>query len=345
MSTGAADSGGTGGDADLVLRQVGEGSRFVGPSTAVTMIAAVDAFAPFTLLREAQDRLIAMLDAGCRDGIWRATETLCSEILALERIGMPRQAVVEVLAPVRAVHAESPFVRRLQTWPRGYPGDFETIEYLVGGTNLATRGTRGWWAEQIALTSPIAVQHRCKVRRQAEEIRRACTEKAGARVLILACGGGRDLQVLLDEAVTLPGAHITLVDQDPDAVALATDRAQLLGATVTPLCVDVLRGLRRAEGPFDLVLAGGLFDYLEDSTIVLLMKLAKRKMAEGGVFFFTNIAEGNPYRAWIEYVGDWSLIERSAAPILGWTRYVPCVDAIHVALDATSLSYLCTLRS
>lgn len=279
------------------------------------MVAALDGSGLFLPLCDAQQQLIAALDAGCRESIWRATRSVCDEVELLERDRVPRPVIVEVLAPVRAVHAESPFVRRLQTWPRGYPDDFETIEYLVGGTNLAPRGTRAWWVEQVALTSPIAVQHRCKVKRQAEEIRQVCAAKPGARVLILACGGGRDLQVLLDEAVTLPGAHFTLVDQDPDAVALASDRAALLGASVTPLCVDVLRGIRRAEGPFDLVLAGGLFDYLEDSTIVLLMKLARRRMAERGVFFFTNIAEGNPFRVWIEYLGDWRLIERSEADL------------------------------
>jgi hypothetical protein len=26
-------------------------------------------------------------------------------------------------------------MRRCQEWPRGYPGDFETIEYLTAGAN------------------------------------------------------------------------------------------------------------------------------------------------------------------------------------------------------------------
>lgn len=305
------------------------------------MVAALDGSSLFLPLCDAQDQLLAALTVGRREAIVRTTRRLCDEIEALERGRVPREVILDVLAPARAAHAESPFVRRLQTWPRGYPGDFETIEYLVGGTNLAPRGTRAWWVEQIALTSPIAVQHRCKVKRQAEEIRQVCTAKPGARVLILACGGGRDLQVLLDEAVTLPGAHFTLVDQDPDAVALAADRASLLGASVTTLCVDVLRGIRRAEGPFDLVLAGGLFDYLEDPTIVLLMKLARRKVADGA-FFFTNIAEGNPYRIWIEYLGNWSLIERrpeglgALCSAGGWNTAAP-------ERDHTGLS--CLVRS
>ena len=117
-------------------------------------------------LAEAQFHLIAALESGDRPAIWQHTAALCRGIVEMERDLVPRPQIVSALEPARRVHGESPFVHRLQAWPRGYPGDFETIEYLVGGTNLAPRGTRAWWAEQVALSSPIAVQHRCKVGRR-----------------------------------------------------------------------------------------------------------------------------------------------------------------------------------
>ncbi len=46
-----------------------------------------------------------------------------------------------MLEPVRRIHARSAFVKRLQEWPRGYPGDFETVEYLCGGRSRAEEGT------------------------------------------------------------------------------------------------------------------------------------------------------------------------------------------------------------
>lgn len=294
-------------------------------------------------LAETQFHLIAALEAGDRPAIWQHTAALCRGIVEMERDRVPRPEIVSALEPARRVHGESPFVHRLQAWPRGYAGDFETIEYLVGGTNLAPRGTRAWWAEQVALSSPIAVQHRCKVRQQAEEIRRVCAATPGARVLVLACGGGRDLQVLIDQAARLDGAHLTLVDQDADAVTLASDRGRLLGATVTPVCLDVLRGLRRAEGPFHLVLAGGLFDYLTDQTIVLVLRLARRKLAPDGAVFFTNIAEGNPYRPWLEYLGDWQLIERTPQRLSALAAEAG-LARVRVEPDGTTLSLLVRAR-
>ena len=64
----------------------------------------------------------------------------------------------------------------------------------------------------------------------------------------------------------------------------------------------VPRVLRRVRdlGPFDLILAGGLFDYLTDRFITRTLAEAwDTLLAPGGRIVFTNIATGNPYRVWI----------------------------------------------
>jgi hypothetical protein len=55
-------------------------------------------------------------------------------------------------------------------------------------------------------------------------------------------------------------------DADPDALAFSAARLSSIADHLTLRCNDVLRLLRRASelGQFDLVLAGGLFDYLSD---------------------------------------------------------------------------------
>lgn len=236
-----------------------------------------------------------------------------------ERAGWPRERILEAVAPARQVHAASPFVRRLQQWPRGYAGDFETVEYIVHQRNEAPEGTFAWWIEQFALDSPIAQQHRNKVRLQA----RAMLDSAlalrhspeGARVLVIASGGAADVGLVQQELAMLPG-RLVLVDQDPEALAFARARLPMLESRLTMVCRNVVRGLAavRGEGPFDLVLAGGLFDYLPDDVAIGVLRYAReRLLAPEGRFLFTNIADGNPYRRWIEYLGDWRLIHRRAA--------------------------------
>jgi hypothetical protein len=62
-----------------------------------------------------------------------AVHRICAAIEDCERAGIARGEIVGILEPVRRIHARSPFVKRLQEWPRGYPGDFETVEYLCRG--------------------------------------------------------------------------------------------------------------------------------------------------------------------------------------------------------------------
>ena len=77
----------------------------------------------------------------------------------------------------------------------------------------------------------------------------------------------------------------------------------------------MVRGLvaARTLGPFDLVVAGGLFDYLPDEAITRLLQQAReRLLTPSGQVLFTNIALENPCRLWIECLADWRLIHRSA---------------------------------
>ena len=137
-------------------------------------------------------------------------------------------------APARLIHGKSPFIRRAQIWPRGYPGDFETIEYLVHPINRAAK-------------------------------------------------------------VVLAG--------------------------------------------------GGVCDYLSDKEVRFLIDVAQRKLLKpGGSIFLTNIATGNPYRPWMEYLVDWFLIERSQEDILQIFYRLGLQDEmIDVQRDKTGLTLMVEL--
>jgi extracellular factor (EF) 3-hydroxypalmitic acid methyl ester biosynthesis protein len=62
---------------------------------------------------------------------------------------------------------------------------------------------------------------------------------------------------------------------------------------------NVLRAIPAlaAQGPYDLVLAGGLFDYLPDRVARFVIGKAMTRLCKpGGLFYFSNIGTGNPYR-------------------------------------------------
>ncbi len=199
----------------------------------------------------------------------------------------------------------------------------------------------------MALDSPIAQQHRNKVRAQAQAILHSAIEHrdrpGGARVLVIASGGAADVRMVQDDLVDL-GAQIVLVDQDADALAFALERLPRLASRVTTVCRNVIRGLVsvRPRGPFDLVVAGGLFDYLPDEVVTRVLQQAReRLLTPSGQVLFTNIALENPFRLWIECLTDWRLIHRSAddlSRLCGGAGYG--ADEVSIEADATGLALI-----
>ena len=245
-----------------------------------------------------------------------AMHSLATSITACEDASLTRLELLPVLEEVRALHARSPFVHRLQAWPRGYPVDFETVEWLCDARNRASPGTVAWAIEQCSLQSPLAQQHRNKVGLQARAILSALVANPAARIASIGCGGCRDLSLIQDY---IPASHGTfvLVDSDADALAFARGRLEPLAGRCTFVQGRVPRvfGKLAEAGPFDLIVAGGLFDYLPDRWAVATLSAAREQLAPGGRLLLSNIAKGNPFRPWIEYLADWWLIERDEADV------------------------------
>ncbi len=247
--------------------------------------------------------------------VQEALNALCSAIAEAESLGFERHQILPWVAPAREVHRRSPFIRRLQEWPRGYAGDFETIEYLMGGQTRASLGTVEYWLEYLGLHSAIARQHRHKVGAQTDFVGSVVTDpsRSGRRVLVIACGGSPGMDALVQLARDRE-ATIVLNDVDPAALALSRDRLEGLGDRVHSVPGNVFKVLRTLAklGPFDGIATGGLFDYLpERAATMLLRSFRKHLLAPGGQVFFTNIATGNPQRIWMEYMTEWTLIERT----------------------------------
>ena len=77
----------------------------------------------------------------------------------------------------------------------------------------------------------------------------------------------------------------------------------------------------------------------------MLIRALFRALRDQGTLFFTNIADGNPYRGCMEYLIDWQLIERSEADI--WDicgRGRIGLEHIHITRDATGLTLMVEVR-
>ena len=271
----------------------------------------------------------------------RRLHTLFVRIAACEAGGYTRAEIAEVVWPVREMVAASPLFARLQRWPRGYQADFETLALLHAGESAAPEGTLAHLLDSFLLRSPVAVQYRHRVARQVGLMQDVLASHGhAARILVLGCGPAEDVRAVAAH-VRLAAGQVVLHDADPAALAWAAER---IGPVAATQAGDVLRavGPLAARGPYDLVLAGGVLDDLPDRHAAALLHAVHAELvAPGGRVFFATAASGNPYRPCLEYLTDWTLVERSEREVgrLCQLAGVPA-GALTLSRDATGLALL-----
>jgi SAM-dependent methyltransferase len=297
-----------------------------------------------TDLLHASERLAELPAAGPADWLTHRTLAVLHELqaaaYAAALAGAPFEAMWQATVAARVFHARfSRVIAHAQRWPRGYPGDFEVIEALMDAKAVGRPGTIEHTLDACVLQLPIVWQHRAKVAWQAQLVRRRLADGAGARVLSIGCGGSRDLMLL--EPHELARLTVVAVDIDDAALALSSER---LGSRVRQLtCVrgNVLRlaNRLRAAGPFDVIVIGGLLDYLPERAAKLLVARAIGMLAPDGVLGATNLSAGNPWRLLLQLIANWTIIERNGYE-MAQLFAVPGVVVTELALDATGLTWL-----
>jgi SAM-dependent methyltransferase len=104
------------------------------------------------------------------------------------------------------------------------------------------------------------------------------------RVLELGCGDGGNL---IPMAFALPGSTFTGVDFAAGAIAQAQREARALGlANVDFQCADIL-GWMPPEGPFDYVIAHGLFSWVPEAVRLRVLELCRDRLAPHGVAYIS----------------------------------------------------------
>lgn len=278
------------------------------------------------------------------------------EIESLELAGLSKEKITKRVQKARDFIADSPFYHRLQTWPRGYQGDFETVEYLMDAKNQAEPNTAAYLLENYGMVSPAAQQHRNKLAYQSHLVASAYRTKqleggkpgkgGKLRVLSIACGSCPDLRQA-EHYIDAENCEFVLIDGDKDALDYAALRMSGLDQSCEFICDNIIKQLKplAKQENFDLIITGGLFDYLgEKSIIKIINQLYQDCLNTGGKFFFTNISPENIDRLWIEYLCNWHLLARTEAQLRQLAEQAE-VEAhqIKIKKDQTGLTYFVEL--
>lgn len=206
--------------------------------------------------------------------------------------------------------------------PRGYAGDFEMFERF--------------WARECVDHPLGRLFDRYFQAQAAVEAVRARTEQIGAalverclktpaektfQAVSVGCGPALDLRWAL---MNLPEERrrqfrITLVDIDGAALEHARQHLAVLISSeqVRPVRENLYRladkpGAADALAGADFLFCAGLFDYLPDDSAQKLLMLFWDRLAPEGTLLIGNFAPHNPTRAYMEWLGNWYLIYRTA---------------------------------
>ena len=229
-----------------------------------------------------------------------------------------------------------PWLLRSSYWsrsclkPHGYAGDFRMLEWMydlesdpcADPTKPAIVNLLDYLYSTVH--SVRAVWHRRRwYAERIHELRATTLTNQPVRILDLACGGSRYTRDSIPVGHNPDGLELTLLDQDPAALAFVDSWLPDRVRGSTRLICGPVRDVRRlmverargARGGFDLVISTGLFDYLDDPAAKQLLAEMVRLARPGGLVAVCNFAPADASRIVKDWIVGWPLIYRDASAL------------------------------
>lgn len=211
----------------------------------------------------------------------------------------------------------SDVAERMYSKPRGYAGDYFTIE-LMYRDRPSGSGRLGPAIDRACRSQPAnrAVMNRRAL--LADEIAGVLAER-GERVHVTSLASGPAAE-LFDVFATLddPGRlRATCLDIDFQALGFVGDKATGLGLNRhfdlhNANLVYLATGRKKLDlVPQDLMYSIGLIDYFADKFVVALLDWIFERLRPGGRVILGNFHVDNPNKAMMDHLFEWKLTHRS----------------------------------
>jgi extracellular factor (EF) 3-hydroxypalmitic acid methyl ester biosynthesis protein len=212
---------------------------------------------------------------------------------------------------------KSNFLKRCHDKPRGYAGDYLTIQMmydgLSGGLDHFGQAVDTWAMGQPC---PRAVRNRRRL--VADFVRNIGETFPSPSVVSLGCGPASEVF----DSLGMDSARFTLIDIDADAIGYVRAKARLHSeaARINTIRGNIIRMALRDEGHLPgnhaAFYSMGLIDYFNDDLVVRLLNYIHGKLAPGGAVFLGNFRPDHPNVALFRYALDWPLVLRSEQELL-----------------------------
>jgi CRP-like cAMP-binding protein/SAM-dependent methyltransferase len=210
---------------------------------------------------------------------------------------------------------------RFYAKPRGYPGDFRSIDMIYQNYPAGT-GRIGPLVDRCFLNLPSVRAVRNRRALLAKEIMKTVREKNGAaHVTSLACGPAGEVFDVFEQLDDRARLQASLVDIDLQALAYVADRRDqaklqnrmnLIHANLVYLAMGRQKLDLKDQ---DLIYSIGLIDYFNDKFVVKLLNWIHPRLQPGGIVILGNFHPNNYCKEMMDYVMEWKLIHRSEEDI------------------------------
>lgn len=245
-------------------------------------------------------------------------------------------------------------IDRWFTKPRGYAGDYFTIE-LMYRDEVRGEGRLGELIDRWALNSAPVRAVRNRRRLLAAAIRDVADKQRGAGagptlITSLASGPAREIFDVLNTS-NPRDITATCVDIDSEALAFAAGLAEHhgVGSRITFVQDNVIH-LAQGRGktvlaPQHLIYSVGLIDYLKDEYVVAILTWMHNQLLPGGTAILGNFDASNPGRPFMDHVLQWKLIHRTAEELqslFARSAFGESPVSVRVEAEGVNLFAFCT---
>ena len=316
----------------LLVEDVPQVNRFHAPRSS----AAMQAIIPPSLTKSVEDFKTAMMvaDRSLTEKkkpddatVQKMVNAACDAMHDSLRKHIEQEAHLEkgigayVFRETFSLFMLSTLIDRSFSKPRGYAGDFFTIEIVYedkaeGGGRLGRFIDR--WMRDIPASTAVRNRRPLLAAAIADELAR-WKEDEPMPIASLASGPAREVFDIFERG----GApvHATCIDIDGEALAFVAEQASKRGISDhLTLAQDNLIRLSRGRGktalaPQQLMYSIGLIDYLQDDFVITLLDWVHATLRPGGTAIVGNFDVSNPNKAFMDHVLEWQLIHRTPADL------------------------------
>jgi extracellular factor (EF) 3-hydroxypalmitic acid methyl ester biosynthesis protein len=206
---------------------------------------------------------------------------------------------------------------RFYSKPRGYAGDFQTIEMIYRNRPAGTKRI-GPLLDRCFLSSAIATAIRNRRVLLAKEIMETVQANNGAaHVTCLACGPAHEVFDVFQQLDDSRRLQASLIDIDLQALAYVAERRDNAGLQnrinlINANLVYLALGRQKLElRDQDLIYSLGLIDYFNDKFVIKLLNWIHGRLRPGGTVILSNFHPNNYCKEVMDYVLEWRLLHRS----------------------------------